>query len=359
MIIKRQKERQGLILLKNKGYAAAFAGLAMFAFLLVFAEDFRNGFVIGLKNCSDIVIPSLFPFLIASSLAGSGELPSGIRRPISALTEFLFGLPAESIFAVILGQLGGYLSGAKATQSLCSSGKISVSQAEKLMLFCINPGIGFTINALGSIMLSSRNSGRIIFFSICISAVICGIISRFMPCTEIRKNDTHITGTSFSAAVVNSVSSGTFSLLTACAFVCIFSGLTSVITTYITNEKIKVAAVCLLEITNGCIYASKEMSLPLISALCAFGGLCVHMQIFSVAESFKIKAPVFFAFRLLHAVLSFAVCSLILWLFPTDVQVLVNITPRVIPWSFSAPASFSLLFLSSLLILDLDNTYKI
>ncbi len=331
----------------------------MFIFLLVFAEDFKTGFTEGLKNCSDIVIPSLFPFLIASSLAGNGELSPKFRRFISAVTELLFRLPAESVFAVILGQLGGYLSGAKAAQSLCASDKISSNQAEKLMLFCINPGIGFTVNALGSIMLSSRNSGRIIFFSICISAIICGIITRFIPCNQQSKRSSDIAKLSFSEAVVSGVSSGTFSLFTACAFVCIFSGFTSVISRYITNESVKIFAVCLLEITNGCIYASKEMSLPLISAFCAFGGLCVHMQIFSVAENFKTGLLRFYLFRILHAALAFGVCSLILWLFPSEQQVMVNVTPEAALWSFSAPASVSMLFLSALLILDLDNKYKI
>lgn len=345
--------------MKNKGLSAALAGIAMFIFLLIFAEEFKEGFTNGLKNCSDIVIPSLFPFLIAASLAGSGELPQKISRFVSVITNFLFGLPAESIFAVILGQSGGYLSGAKAAQSLCSSGKISVGQAEKLILFCINPGIGFTVNALGSIMLGSRNSGRLIFASICLSAFICGIICRFIPCNADTEKKTDIVPPSFSEAMVKSVSSGTFSLLTACAFVCLFSGLTSVIEAYISNKSLKLAAVCLLEITNGCIFASKEMSLPFICAICAFGGICVHMQIFAVAENFRIRIPVFYAFRFLHAFLAFLICSMLMQLFPSELQVLVNVTPEAALWSFSAPASISLLFLSSLLILDLDNMYKI
>lgn len=345
--------------MKNRGHTAVFAGAALFVFLLVFSEEFKRGFTFGLESCAEIVIPSLFPFLIAASLAGSGELPNKIKRFISVITEFFFGLPSECFFAIILGQLGGYLSGAKAAQSLCSAGKISENQSEKLMLFCINPGIGFTVNALGSIMLSSRGSGRIIFTSVCISAFLCGLISRFYSCKTESYKKVKIIPPSFSCAVVNSVSSGTLSLLNACAFVCIFSGIISVIEAHIANESIRLGLICLLEITNGCIYAAKEMSLPFISAICAFGGLCVHMQIFSVAESFKIKLPLFYAFRLLHALLAFLTCSIILWMFPAEQQVLVNVTPKPALWSFSAPASFSLLFLSALLILDLDNKYKI
>lgn len=345
--------------MKIRRNITAFTGITAFIFMLVFAKEFRTGFSTGLKNCAETVIPSLFPFLIAASLAGNGEFSPRISRFISPVTEFLFGLPCECLSAIILGQLGGYLSGAKTAQSLCASDRISVNQAEKLMFFCINPGIGFTVNALGSIMLSSRSSGRIIFTSICISSLICGIICRFLPCrkhTAIRKEIRYPT---LPEAIVNSVSAGTISILTACAFVCLFSGITAVIDAYVTNENIKLAAICLLEITNGCVYASKEMSLPFISAICAFGGLCVHMQIFAVANNFRIRILRFYLFRVLHAALAFGVCTFILWLFPNEQQAMVNVTPEAALWSFSAPASVSMLFLSALLILDLDNIYKV
>ncbi len=342
--------------MKNRGYGVVFAGIFMFVFLLVFAEEFKAGFLTGLQNCSQTVIPSLFPFLIASSLSGSGNLPKFLIRPVSFFTKFFFKLPAESFFAIVLGQFGGYLSGAKSASALCDSGRISGSQAEKLMFFCINPGIGFAINAVGSVMLSSRNSGRIIFISICLSSLLCGIFSRFLPCKAEEKRNNDIKSVPFSVSVVNSVSSGTFSVFTACAFVCLFSGFTAVVEAYIPNENIKTLAVCLLEITNGCFLASKEMSLPFLSAMCAFGGICVHMQIFASADNFRINLPVFYAFRILHAILAFAVCSFILHLFPCETQAMVNVTPEAALWSFSAPASVSLLFLSALLILDLDYT---
>ncbi len=328
----------------------------MFIFLLVFAEEFKTGFLTGLRNCSQTVIPSLFPFLIASSLSGSGNLPKFLIKPVSIFTKFFFGLPADSFFAIVLGQFGGYLSGAKSASALCDSGRISYSQAEKLMLFCINPGIGFAVNAVGSVMLSSRNSGGIIFVSICISSLLCGFFTRFFPCRTEEKHGKSIKSVPFSVSVVNSVSSGTFSVFTACAFVCIFSGFTAVIEAYITNENIRTLAVCLLEITNGCFLASEEMSLPFLSAMCAFGGICVHMQIFASTDNFRINLPVFYAFRIIHAFLAFSVCKFLIYLFPCEVQAMVNTAPEVALWSFSAPASVSLLFLSALLILDLDYT---
>ena len=100
-------------------------------------------------------------------------------------------------------------------------------------------------------------------------------------------------------------------------------------------------------------------SLPLICAACAFGGVCVHLQIFAVAEKVGIKILPFYICRILHALLSFAICAFIIKLFPMSESVFLPISKNAALWSFSAPASVSLLLLSALLILDLDNGKKI
>ena len=126
------------------------AGIIFFVLLFVFSEKFIQGINAGLMNSVRIIIPSLFPFLIASSLAGSGELPERLKKILDPLTRFLFRQPADCLPAVILGMFGGYLSGANAVQSLYSSGNLTESQANRLMLFCINAGLGFSVNAVGN-----------------------------------------------------------------------------------------------------------------------------------------------------------------------------------------------------------------
>lgn len=89
----------------------------------------------------------------------------------------LFGQPAEAAIAVAVGLFGGYPSGARAASSLYKSGKISRKQAESLMLFCVNPGAGFCVNAVGAALLGSEKAGSVIFVSLCISAVITGLFA--------------------------------------------------------------------------------------------------------------------------------------------------------------------------------------
>lgn len=334
-------------------------GIAIFAFIFLFSEEFFTGFSAGLSNCANIVIPSLFPFIAASSLIGYGKPPTILSRIVGPLTKHIFRLPPDSFPAIILGQLGGYLVGASSAASLCSSGSISRNQAQRLVLFCVNSGIGFSVNAVGNSLLGSREAGKILLLSLCISSVAVGICTRFIP---EKKETTHkaiVNNIGFSSAAVMSVYNASSAMLKCCGFVCLFSGLSSTLSSIIRNPAISIASACILEVTSGCAAAVGKVSLPVIAAICAFGGLCVHMQIFSLTECIGINIPTFYFFRLLHAVLACVFCKIILYLHPIREEVFISVSNNVRLWSFSAPSAISLLLMCALLILDLDNERKI
>lgn len=334
--------------------------MLLFAVLFVFPDVFSEGVGTGLSVCAKILIPSLFPFLIAASLTGGTQLPQSVRKLMNPISRLLFGLPADCLPAIALGQFGGYLSGAKSAQSLCSSGIISPSQAERMLLFCINAGMGFSVNAVGNGMLNSREAGRVLFFSLCISSLILGIAGRFFikDSSDSAKNQKPA-NLPFSAAVVNSVTSGTYSMLTACGFVIVFSGIGAVIENLVRSNVLRLAVNCLLEVTKGCAELSGNASLPVIAAVCAFGGLCVHLQIFALTREIPLNLPRFYLFRLLHSALTYAVCRIILHFHPVTLTASVAFYSNARIFSFSAPAAISLLFLCALFILDLDNNRKI
>lgn len=333
------------------------SGILLFAVLFLFPSLFSDGFAKGLRSCAEIVIPSMFPFLVSASLTGSGNIPGPVKRIFEPITQTLFRLPADCLPAIIMGQLGGYLSGAKAADSLCQSGVITPSQASRLMLFSVNAGMGFAVNAVGSIMLGSRQIGRILLFSLCISSLVTGFLTRFIPDTE-AKAPAQAQKKSFSAALVGSVTSGTNAMLAACGFVCLFSGILSVAGHFISDKSAFAVISCLLEITNGCMNAADSFSIPAIVAACAFGGLCVHFQIFAVTENCSFGIFRFYLFRILHSAIAFAVCAVYLHFSPVERQVFLSVSENAALWSFSAPSAVSLLFLSALLILDLDNKCK-
>lgn len=331
-------------------------GLLMLLTLFMFPAEFSQGAATGLKNCASVIIPSLFPFMVAASLIGEGELPVSMKKLIDPVTRKLFGQPAESLGAILTGLFGGYPSGARAAASLYKSGKITEPQAKSLMLFCVNSGTGFCVNAVGASMLGSEKAGLIIFASLCISALFLGFFTKPKTDEPITANPS---GTkSFSQIFVESVASGASGIISVCAFATLFSGVLAVITRFDMSEKAVIFTACLLEITSGCASAAGRIPIPLIASACAFGGLCVHMQIFSLAEDVKPDFGKFILFRLLHALLSGAVCKLLLTVFPVEVQTFLSVSQSAALYSFSIPAAVSLLFFSSLLIFDLDKQRK-
>ena len=347
--------------MKNKnGYFILGAGICLFAALSFFSQAFASGVSKGLDYCVKLLIPSVFPFLVAASLTGRGTLPEFICKILKPVTELFFGLPAQCVPAIILSLFGGYLSGAKSVQSLYTNGIIDRQTAERMLLFCVNAGMGFSVNAVGSGMLNSRYAGKVIFASLCISSLITGpgsrLISGVSTDTPRRTVPSH---TDLACAVTESVSSGGAAMLNACAFTVAFSGICAVFDRYIPHPLLKNILSCLLEVTKGCADISGTASLPVIAAVCAFGGICVHLQIFSSAKDIEINLPRFYLFRLLNSVSAYAVCRLILFFFPAVHPVSVVINPPAAVFSFSAPAAVSLLFLCALLILDLDNGEKI
>ncbi len=315
-----------------------------------------RGAAIGLSNCAQVVIPSLFPFMAAASLLGEGELPPTVKKIAEPITRFVFGQPAEAVIAIAVGLFGGYPSGVKTASSLYKSGKISENQAESLMLFCINPGTGFCVNVIGRSLLGSEKAGNIIFVSLCISAVITGVLTR--PKKENISVSQSVASRNLSEILVESVASGASGIIGLCAFTTLFSGILSVVSGLV-SEKTATALACLLEITSGCVSASGKVPLPLLAGVCAFGGLCVHMQIFSVAGETKPDFKKFYLFRIIHLVLSVCICHLFLRLFPVEIQTFLPVSKNVSLCSFSVPATISLLFFSSLLIFDLDKQRKI
>ena len=346
--------------MKKNNYATMLSGILLFIFLFIFSEKFLEGINIGLLNCAKIVIPSLFPFLIASALAGSGEIPKPLKYILEPISKFLFNLPAESLPCIILGQFGGYLSGAKSAQTLYSNGILSKAQSSRMLMFSINAGMGFSVNAVGNAILNSRQAGKVLLAALSISSLFMGIICRFIPDkTEDKKTKTIKARITLSSAVVNSVSSASQAMLAACAFVALFSGIGAVADEYIKSDFGRLAVSCLLEVTKGCADAAGKVSLPALAAICAFGGLCVHMQIFSLAQSLDLKVSRFYFFRFFHSALAYAVCKIILYFHPIEKQVFLSFADNAAAFSFSAPAALSLLFLCILLILDLDNNKKI
>ena len=146
-----------------KRFIRTFAAVGIFAALLIFPDAAADAVRSGLEMCAGVIIPSLFPFFIATNLIN--EL--GVSRLFAnALTPFgakVLGVSGHGVAAFIIGVTGGYPLGASYIAGLRKSSLIDGSEASRLLIFCNNSGPAFIIGAAGVGIFSSVTVGFFLY----------------------------------------------------------------------------------------------------------------------------------------------------------------------------------------------------
>jgi nucleoside recognition membrane protein YjiH len=89
--------------------------LAIFTILLFsFPKESADAARTGVRLCLDLIIPSLFPFFVLSSLVISTGLAGLLACPLEKTMRLLFGVGSSGASLLVLGAVGGYPVGARA-----------------------------------------------------------------------------------------------------------------------------------------------------------------------------------------------------------------------------------------------------
>lgn len=292
--------------------------LLSFAGLFVFSNECKIGALNGIIMCLGVLVPSLFPFFILASFLSESHMLELIAPVLNPVSKLLLGLRGICLTAVIMALIGGYPVGAKAIKSLYEKGSITKNEAERLAVICCFAGPGFLVTFVGTSLLFSKESGIILLSSQIISGILLCVISRliFGKCENHGENRTQKCF-SVSEALVSSVNSAVKSTAGMCGFVIAFSIICNVLTEgFGTDNIIGSFAVAFIEITTGVNTLCGEVSLELISALTAFGGICVHFQIFRELKGVPFSKIRFYIFRLIQSAVCLLSTKLLLLAFP-------------------------------------------
>ena len=114
---------------KRSNYIALAAALAALGALLVCSQAALESARAGLSLCAQMIVPSLLPFFMLSSLLQQLGLPGILGRLLSPVTQRLFGIGGAGASALLLGVTGGYPLGADAVARLRRSGALTREQA--------------------------------------------------------------------------------------------------------------------------------------------------------------------------------------------------------------------------------------
>ncbi len=260
-------------------------GILLTILFVLFPYDIKKGVFLGLENSLKALFPSLFPYMVISSVFHYTGGLSVVSEIIYKIIYKITGISKNASGAYILSLFCGYPTGARLSSELYKENKISKEEMQKLFCFASIPGFGFCISYLESMY----QSGLKMYLSFVLSSLIINFfISKKSDVTVLyaKKEETYL---SIGESITKSVISSSKSMLSIIGFVCFFSGLGEILKK-ISGNNITGSILCgFLEITAGNTeiynfiphYAGKYLSV----FLTGFGGFSIIFQSLSFSKN--------------------------------------------------------------------------
>ena len=272
-----------------KHFPAGIFVTALFAAMLIFPQAVFSGAEEGLLLWFQIIFPTLFPFLVVTSLLLSSGGLNLITRLFGGLFRRIFRVTQNGAFAVLAGFLCGYPMGAKVTADLLRAEKISDREARYLLSFCNNTSPVFIINF---IVWKTFGNKRLMLPTLLIligSPVLMSFIFRRIylkgrhpfpePSAALKEKKTRFDFSVLDSCMMNSFEA----IVKVGGYIILFSVLLSLLEELSGQNSILIAAAPALEVTNGILLLSSSVSDPglryaAVLGLTSFGGLCSAAQ---------------------------------------------------------------------------------
>lgn len=291
--------------------------------ILTSSDKILNSVKFSLSIWSNNLFPSLFPFFVLSELLinyGFIELISELLKPIMIK---IFKADSKTSFIFIMSIISGFPSNAKYTRELYQKKIIDKTQASKILTFTHFSNPLFILGTLSILFLNNKEVGILILLIHYFTNILIGIIFRnYYPTKEKNIkislknaiNNMHkrriSNNKNFGLIITNALLNTINTLLLILGVTTMFLIITTIIDNNINlnnyNQSILNGFV---EMTQGLKYISilnipLKFKATLSTMILSFGGLSVHMQIFSILSDTKIKYMPFLTARLLHSSIS-------------------------------------------------------
>ena len=286
--------------------------IVLFLFLIsmiIYSDIVIKSTLKSLDICINNLFPSMMPFLILSSILsnyGLVELVSHLLKPVMTC---VFHTNSNSSYVLVLSILSGSPSNAKYIKELLDNNKITISDANQILLFShfVNPI--FIIGTVGNIFLGNKLYGFIILGSHYLANIIIGIALRDknIPTNNNTNNNFfNIKPIGFITTLKNSIKDTIDTLIIVFGTITSILVFTSIINVFFNFNPILNG---ILEITSGLKYTSisqlNTLTKLLISTFfISFGGLSIHAQVMSILDNKKIRYLPYLKARILQGLIS-------------------------------------------------------
>lgn len=320
---------------KTKRFSSAFFSLSSLFLMFLFIKNpdlVSIAVSDALKTCAKLLIPSLFPLMIASEITLKCGIIDKLMRPLSLPISKIFGIKKEASAPIFLGLLGGYTTSVGGALALYKDNKISKNDCEKVISLSSLPSLSFLTGFVGSGMLKNSTVGWFLWGACIVSMIILGyIFNKFSPSNHSFTNkNSHafsfVSPTdarpyskftlSPSKIIVDAIGNSANSMLRICACVVFFSTLIATLkfpleALEISDETQKIILGS-LEITNGVSNCASIKNEITRATICAFfvgwSGLSVHFQIIAICDGYNLSFKKYFFYKALQGI----ICSILI-----------------------------------------------
>lgn len=285
--------------------------LSVFFLCLIFPVQTLEGAVSGLMLWFDILLPTLLPFIIITTLIVRTQAFTLINHILSPVLERIFHTSKSGSFAILVGFLCGYPMGAKVINDLYKTNAISYHEAQYLLSFCNNTSPMFIVSFVMNQTLHYSNYTIPVICSVYLASIIMSFLTRKYylkdsECYSIYEPDK----SRFSIRMLDESIMDGISLITKIGgYIMMFSILICMsIHLSIAYLPILQYFLPLLEITNGIQLYSNNSSFQSqmlsIIFLIAFGGFCSIAQTQCVLEDSDLKITHYMIQKIITAIIA-------------------------------------------------------
>lgn len=273
------------------------------------------------------VLPSLLPFFFLTALVTKTGSVVKLSEKLTPVSKFLYNADGVSLYIRLTSLISGYPVGAKLICDLYKSGKITARQAEKYCTFTSTSGPLFIIGAVAISAYGNKYYGFIMLLSHVLSSCLVGVIFRKMP-------DNGLIAPLFQQddcdnVLYESMYSAVLSVLLVGGFVAVFFTVSEMandlkilyplqkfLSLFLDEKLAEGFSLGLIECTKGTVMLAKaskgKLSCALSCALISFGGLSVWFQSLTYLKTAKVRVFIFAAAKILHTIIAFSLCYILL-----------------------------------------------
>lgn len=312
-----------------------------------YAAQCAAGIGKGIVFCIEVLIPSLYLFMVIAAYIVKSGAAIRLARPLEGIGRRMFRLPGAAVAAMLLAAAGGYPIGARCAAMLHEEGALSREQAQKTAYIAVAAGPGFCVNYIGAALLNQRAAGALLMAAQIIGMTVSGMLighivsarsvtHRARPCSG---------GNNLLIGAVYDASKATFQM---CSMVVIFSALTEIADVLAPAGPWADITSAILEITTGCNRMCGRYPLYIVAFFVGFGGLSVHFQIFAGLNEVGINKGIFLLSRLSQGIITMVAAYILLMIFPIKAAVFNTVAAPLTVAKSATLAGSAALMVSSL-----------